>query len=392
MQILVLAEGDAETRDSWSGISLSVVRQLRALGHQVLTGDVEPKGLQRAALIGLCFAPDRRRWSVRYHLEQVPFRARSANAARHIRRNPGVDLILQFGATFEPQDRGEIPYVLYSDGNIEQAWRGREIGNNDATFLRRSEADAIHARERRIYAGAAAILTISDRLRTSFIEDFGVRHERVSTVFAGPNFDPALIPARQRHASSPPTVLFIGRQFMRKGGDLLLRSFALVRERVPDARLVIVGPTDLKVDQAGVDFRGFINKDLPAGQRELLELYAAADVFCMPSRFEGFAISFLEAMLFGLPCVSTWPSWTPPEMILDGETGYTVEPENEAALADRLALLLLDPELAIRMGERGRRRVQEHFTWPAVARRMDAVFESVLQQGGRSSLHSTPTA
>jgi glycosyltransferase involved in cell wall biosynthesis len=244
--------------------------------------------------------------------------------------------------------------------------------------------EQIAEREDSVYRDARRILSISERLRESFVNDFAVASECTKTVFAGPNFDVASIrPRRRRQPGAPPTVLFVGRQFVRKGGDLLLAAFARVRREIPSARLIIVGPRDLREVPGGVMFRGFINKDTPEGLRELEDLYEQADLFCMPSRFEGFAISFLEAMLFGLPCVSTWPRWTPPEMIRDGETGFAVEPEDTDALADRMLQLLRDPELAQRMGAAGRARVEKHFTWSAVAQSIDEALQQVVHEKSR---------
>jgi alpha-maltose-1-phosphate synthase len=380
MKILVLAEGDAETRDSWSGTSLSVVQHLRGLGHSVQTANVDLGGLWRVWTVLQQYSLNRKRWWVKYHLGATPFRRRSAEAAKRLRMSQSVDVILQFGGTFAPKDRGNVPYVLYCDGNIELSWYGRSTGNNDASVLSRTEADAIRARELLVYRNADAILTISERLRESFIQDFGIPADRVLTVYAGPNFDTAAGPPPASSKNPDPTILFMGRQFHRKGGDLLLAAFRLVKEEIPDARLVIAGPTDLAVEQPGVEVLGFIAKDTPSGEQELRRQYSEAHVFCMPSRFEGFAISFLEAMWFGLPCVSTHPPWSPPEMIVDGETGFTVAPEDTSALAARLVLLLRDGRLASDMGERGRRRVLELFTWPAVALRIEAALIAAAKE------------
>jgi glycosyltransferase involved in cell wall biosynthesis len=74
-------------------------------------------------------------------------------------------------------------------------------------------------------------------------------------------------------------------------------------------------------------------------------------------------------MFFGLPCVGT-AAWAIPEMIADGETGFTVPRGDVASLANRLGDLLANPQQAHRMGLAGRRRAEAQFTWTAVASRM----------------------
>jgi glycosyltransferase involved in cell wall biosynthesis len=383
MKFLLLCEGDAETRDSWSGITKSIVDELRAAGHTVRTADAELYGADRWLAAGLTFSPNRRRWGAKFRLNAEPFLLRSRRASAAFRRvGTGVDAILQIGATFEITNRKGTPYFLYCDSNIGMAEHGAATGHSEASPLRTGELARIRAREARVYAGAATIFTISERLRRSFIEDFGIRPERVCAVHAGPNFDVREIEARlESHVAhrEAPTILFVGAQFKRKGGDTLLAAFRSVRQRLPSARLLVIGPERVETEDAGVECLGFLDKNRPDHRAALLDAYASADVFCLPTRFEPFGIVFLEAMYFGLPCVGT-NAWAVPEMITDGVTGYTVPVDDAAALADRLLRLLSDPALARRFGDAGREYARCHFTWPAVAGRMMRAIEPVTSR------------
>jgi glycosyltransferase involved in cell wall biosynthesis len=164
------------------------------------------------------------------------------------------------------------------------------------------------------------------------------------------------------------TVLFVGTDFVRKGGETLLQAFKTVRREVRGARLVIVG-SEPKVDMEGVVVRGFINKNSAAGLAELLTLYAEASVFTMPSLFEPFGIPYVEAMFCRTACVGTNIAAIP-EMITDGDNGFLVEPGDHAALAERLICLLKDRRLQAAMGERGFARARQCFTWDVVAEKM----------------------
>lgn len=387
MRILLLCEGDAETADSWSGLTLSLLSHLRAEGHTVLTGDVDLYGWARWWTAARTFARPRRRWSARYHLGPQGFAARSRNAAEHLARyRRKIDWILQIGATAQLPNRGSIPQALYCDSNIAWAELGRATGATDASVLRESELGLIRQREHAIYARADLIFTLSEQLKGSFVTDFAVPPERVKVVYAGPNIDLASIESApaERGGARAPTVLFVGKQFERKGGPLLLRAFRRVRKELPDTRLVIIGPPDLRMSDPGVECLGFISKDGPGGWQAISAAYRAADVFCLPTRFEPFGVAFLEAMHFGLPCIGT-NVWAVPEIIVDGETGYVVPVEDEDALAARLCQLLRDRDRARAMGEAGRARARERFTWAAVARAMTrAMSESLTQAGARA--------
>ena len=372
MNILLLSEGDAESWDSWSGISKSLVDALRAVGHHVETGDVDLTGADRVLGAALTFAPDRRRWTTKFHLHGTPFGLRSRRAARLIaaqRKRP--DVILQVGATFDLTGASTVPRFLCCDSNIRMADHGAATGYGDAVSLTRPEQADVERRERRVYRRATGIFPLSERLRRSFIEDFGLPPERVHTIHAGPNFDITRIPrGRPRDARDhPPTILFVGRQFHRKGGDLLVRAFGRVRQRLPDARLMIAGPASLDAAGPGITLLGNIDKNQPVGWTAFVAAYDSADVFCLPTRFEPYGVAFIEAMHFGLPCVGT-DAWAVPEMIVDGETGFTVPVDDLDALTDRLLRLLGDQALADAMGRAGRARALRQFTWAGVVERL----------------------
>jgi glycosyltransferase involved in cell wall biosynthesis len=164
-------------------------------------------------------------------------------------------------------------------------------------------------------------------------------------------------------------VLFVGRQFHRKGGDVLVESFRRVRQQLRDARLVIAGQPIGSVGGAGITCLGDLDKNSPGGWAELAAAYAEADVFAMPTRFEPFGVAFVEAMHFGVPCIGP-RAWAVPEIIADGETGFTVPVDDVEILADRLIRVLSDRAMARRMGEAARRRARGLFTWPLAVERM----------------------
>jgi len=382
MNILLLCEGDAESYDSWSGIAKSLVDHLRAAGHTVISGDVDLAGADRWLAAAMTFAIDRRRWSTRFRLNKIPFSLRSRRAAREIAAHqPQLDVIIQVGATFQPLGRDGIPYFLCCDSNIRMAEYGAPWGYSDAVTLTRGELDLVRERELGVYRNAAGIFTLSERLRRSFIEDLGLAPTRVHAMLAGPNLDvariPETLPRDVAGAMRHPTVLFVGRQFHRKGGDVLMQAFRRVRERIPNARLLIAGPASFTTTEPGITVLGDLNKNTTEGWAALADAYGSADVFCLPTRFEPFGIAFIEAMYFGLPCIGT-DAWAVPEMITDGETGFTVPIDDVAALTDRLLRLLGDRTLARRMGNAGRERAYRQFTWQRVIQRMLDVIEPAV--------------
>jgi glycosyltransferase involved in cell wall biosynthesis len=165
-----------------------------------------------------------------------------------------------------------------------------------------------------------------------------------------------------RPADAVPTVLFVGRLDEEKRVDELVRAFALLPREVP-ARLEIVGDgcrrerwaalaAELGV-AADVRFRGHVT------DAELLEAYASADVFCMPSVAELQSLATLEAMSAGLPVVAA-DAMALPHLVRPGVNGALYPPGDVAALAGHLLALLDDPALRARAGAASVRLAEQH--------------------------------
>jgi len=368
--LLYLAEGNSETPNSWSGSSRSLVRAIRESGTSVRTADVLPGFIGKCISIALTFHPTRDKWAARYHSGQVGFRLRSWKAAREISHHPAGAPVLQAGATFIASDLRGHPLFVYCDANAIFAARGESYSSVSA--LRPDALADVIAIERRVYSQASGIFTFSEVLRRSFIEDFGIPSERVRTVFGGSNLpltpgDEVLAPKPDR----PPTILFVGKAFERKGGPDLLAAFKLVRAAIPDAKLIIAGTSPSVVDD-GVEVVGFVDPTR-TGPGSLSELYSRADIFCMPSRYEPFGVVFVEAMLHGLPCIGA-NAWAMPEIITPGATGWLAPLNDPAALARVLIEALADRGRLRQMGARARGDALERFTWSHVA---DAVMAGI---------------
>ncbi len=369
MKILIVSEGDAETHDSWSGVTHSVLQHLRDAGHTVSTADVDLYGLARSLMVARSVTTSRRRWSSLYHLGSAGFRARSDRFAAVIREHGcDADVILQIGATFEAPPELDVPIALFCDSNIDMSRRGA-TGFSEASALNDDEIAEVHAREARVYRRAAVIFTMSEMVRQSFITDFGVAPEKLVTIGCGPNFDATTLVTNGVTHASEPTILFVGRDPIRKGADIMLSAFRNVRVHIPTARLVMVGPPQTTPVPEGVEVTGFLDRDTATGLAAMNAAYTSAQVFCLPTRFDAFGTSFVEAMAYGLPCVGP-QAWAVPEIIEHGQTGLMVPPEDPRALAEALVAILSDDARRLRMGRAARERMLSTFAWPVLIARM----------------------
>ncbi|HYD42465.1 MAG TPA: glycosyltransferase family 4 protein, partial [Anaeromyxobacter sp.] len=246
-------------------------------------------------------------WKSYYLHTPYAFDLVSRDAAHAIRRI-APDRVIQAGVLFGPGPCPGVPYHLYLDHTRAIAERYPHAPGLPPAIAYQAEW---RARERAVYRNAEGIFTMSEFVKGSLRDDYGVDPGRVHVVGAGPNVVPAG-PAPARRAREP-LVLFVGKQFVPKGGPELLDAFALVRREHPRARLAIVSASCPSPAPPGVDFHGLL------GRERLGKLFAAATVFALPTLREAFGLSLLEAMAFGLPVVASRIEAIP-EIVSDGET------------------------------------------------------------------------
>ena len=188
-----------------------------------------------------------------------------------------------------------------------------------------------------------------------------------------------------------PAVLFVGKIRESKGVGVLLEAMERVWRAAPQTPLVLVGGTEfgrgrierrtpflqqlqerLKEASGPVILTGFI----PPSQ--VAQAYLLGDILAAPSQIpEGLPLVVLEASASGIPIVTTNMGGIP-EFVLDGVNGLLLaKPDDATELADKIISLLEDASWRQRLGEQGRNRVLEHFSWEKIAQRQEAVYDEV---------------
>jgi glycosyltransferase involved in cell wall biosynthesis len=230
----------------------------------------------------------------------------------------------------------------------------------------RLQEQAKRALYRGVFARCVGFVGWSTWARQSYIEDYGCPEDRVAVIPPGVDLE-QFGPGDRNHAM--PRLLFVGGDFVRKGGDLLLDVF---RRRLRGRAELILVTRDEIGEEPGVT----VHRNVQANSPTLRQLYATSDVFVIPTRADMFSIVAMEALASGLPVVATRVGGIP-DIVLPGETGHIIEPDDPEALGDALERLVTDPATRTAMGLRAREDAMRRFGAQDNARRL---FEFVRRQ------------
>jgi glycosyltransferase involved in cell wall biosynthesis len=168
-----------------------------------------------------------------------------------------------------------------------------------------------------------------------------------------------------------------------KGVTYFLESIPSILREVPSARFLIVGkggkeegPMRERAKSLAIDsvltFSGY--------QNIVSKYYQIMDISTMTSLTEGLSITLLESMSFCLPVVATNVGGNP-EVVVDSYTGFLVPPKDIHSFAERVVHLLRNPDLRLRMGQEGRRRVEEKFQMTNVSRQYTQLYRDLIEVG-----------
>jgi glycosyltransferase involved in cell wall biosynthesis len=303
----------------------------------------------------------RLRHNPKYYLPLAP------SAHRYLRRfveqkvDPNDTLFVFQNQSLFDSSRSGVPFFIYTDHTYRANFR-----NADNRWFRPSPPDRL-ARERRMYSAATACFTTCEFTRKSLIEDYGIPTERVHTIESGANTPVSNLPARKEFAGR---VVFVGVDWERKGGPDLVSAVQRLRKNFPSATLRVCGCSPL-VRAPGIEVLGRLS---PA---EISRNLAECDVFCLPTYWDTSPMALAEAALHGLPSVASNVGGIP-ERVIDGVTGFVIQPGDLDALTERLGRFFAAPTLAAEMGRRAFDHAREKFTWEAVQRKLGAHIHAAL--------------
>jgi glycosyltransferase involved in cell wall biosynthesis len=242
-----------------------------------------------------------------------------------------------------------LPVYIYTDHTTLNNLNYRFV--NPVKFMR---TRAYIALEKKALENATLIFVMSQNIFRSLIEQYHIPESKVKLVYVGSNTDHPSTVNFSKYQNK--NIIFVGKEWERKGGPLLIEAFRKVLERVPDATLTILGCRP-SVNVRNCMILGEVSL------QEVAKHYEKASVFCLPTVREPFGIVFIEAMFNRLPIVTNNMGAAP--YLVTEKNGFLLENDVDQ-YCDALVTLLTNPGLCEEFGEESVRIAQESYTWTNV--------------------------
>lgn len=245
------------------------------------------------------------------------------------------------------------------------------------TGLSADEQRRLLVSEQKVLQLAAAIVVTSQRTRQTLIEQFAISADKIT----------AVLPGTDRHGfaecrGEPPVLLAVATLTQRKAHDVLIRALAQLQQLPWQARFVGGGEFDPKWTahlRQLVHTHGLEQRIVFVGAlHDLRDEYRNADVFVLPSLFEGYGMAFAEALAYGLPVVAARAGAVP--SVVPTTAGILVEPGSVDALYQALHLLLTDAALRQQLQQGARAAALQLPTWEQAAHAVNEVITKVSKQ------------
>ena len=275
-----------------------------------------------------------------------------------------------------------VPYVINAHGSLTTFFYRRWL---------KWIFDALWGH--RILKDASRVLAVTP-MEAEQYKSMGINEHKIEIVPSGLNlseFDnlPARGGFREKYGlnANQRIILYLGRIHKIKGLDLLIKVFAHLSKEPGNARLVIAGPDDgylpslrKLITELKLEEKVFLTG--PLYGQEKLNAYVDADVYVLPSHYEIFGITIIEAMACGAPVVVTDRCGIADD--IDGETGLVV-PYDREQLQRALLKMLGDEKLRLQFGEKGKLLVREKFNWDKIVGRVEGIYQSVLTRASEKT-------
>jgi len=281
---------------------------------------------------------------------------------------------------------------------VHSTWKGeaivtkndnpKELNPNEKAMLRFNSV--LRSYEKKLMNNSDALIAVSKYTVNELTDLYGISIDKIHVIYNGVDiqkFKPRPNKKELRDQfgleHNKKIVLFVGRLYHRKGLEPLLRSIPPVLEQFSNVTFAISGTgfkekeeslknlaKELNIEK-DVKFLGYVTDEM------LPELYSASDIFVLPAIYENFPFAILEAQSTALPVISTNVGGIP-EFLENEKNGFLIEPGDEPMLTQKLLALLQNPDLVKKMGDLGRKMIEEQLSWDIITNQVIDLYHKLL--------------
>ena len=270
----------------------------------------------------------------------------------------------------------KIPFVITCH-SLEplRPWKQEQLGNG---YFLSTELEKIGIES------ADKIIAVSKMMKQDIIQNFNVKEDKIEVIHNGidlnkwkPTYTDYTL---KQYGINKDYILFVGRTTKQKGMIHLIDAV----DHIDKSVLVVICTSGADTKEYADEVtkkvstkKNIIFINILLKEEQYIELYSQAKVFVCPSVYEPFGIINLEAMACKKPVVATNVGGIP-EVVIPDQTGILIEPEKPQQIADAVNYLLKNPDIAKKMGEKGRQRVEQFFSWSMIANYTKSLYEKIL--------------
>jgi glycosyltransferase involved in cell wall biosynthesis len=355
---LCTAQGRVDDILTWSGVPANVVRTMQSLDiDHVVLGELSPHLVQAAMFVAA--ASKRARMKVNWEVEPRLNR-RMTRQAQEQAKTSRADVLLALGWRPIGLADSDLPTVLWTDATfaqrVEKAPHWRYLSRRTRRLVTPIERQSLHE--------MAAVIMTSSYARDDAIARYDLDPARIHRIGFGASVE-ALSASPKPRAGSPPRLLAVGVKWHRKGLDRCVHIADELHDRGIPVRLDIAGcpPPNGSWRRDYVTYHGFLDKRNEVQRKRLEHLYAAADLFVLPTRNEPFGIVFAEAAANALPALGSDIDGVS-DVVADGSSGVLLPVDAPVTrYADEAAKLIESADAYAKVSRGALEHYHSSLTW-----------------------------
>lgn len=307
----------------------------------------------------------------------------SKQLQRDLKKRPVDVLFVSASSQLVAYLETDIPIIYMTDATFQQLQGYYPYFSNLSAYNIKQGIEL----DRMAFSKASHCMLASAWNKDSAINDYGIKGKKISVVPCGANLD--IIPAATElnmNVSGQCRLLFLGVEWDRKGGDIALETFRLLKQKGINPHLHIIGcepPHDLSAEK-NITIIPYLDKNNPEDFQQLHKIFLQTDFLLLPTRAECAGVVFSEASAYGIPSLTTDTGGVR-TYVQDGVNGYAL-PFNASAdeFARKIEQLVSDPQAMQSLRLSGRKYYEERLNWKLWGYKFQQIAERLVQEKRRS--------